>query len=411
MAALPQPHRRSRRPRKVLVLGRAAGFVHSSIPLAARTDRGDRARRRAPGRRPSPTTPRTSTRRTSNQVRRDLPGEHDRALPRRSARCRGDRGPPQGAARLRARRQGPRRHPCRDATRITQKPGAAAAPARARRRAARRPRRRQCRSSAAATGTRRTRCSAARSSPRSRTRGSTRSTPTKAGRVAQADFPRRFAAVMPPPPRLAGAARRPRSRRRRPARPRHPGRHLARVQQLIGGFFKFHWNDGQTITVKIDEPDHPLNAPFKGQRRYVMVDETYTFGRDTYSRENLRVLTSIDYAAMSAEDKAKEQYPRADGDYALSWIRREGQGRVFYMRTATTRRSTHQAAARAPARGHAVRARRSAGRDKVRVAVSIGRRSSSWRHRPPLRIDQREIRSVALHRPQRLLDRLDGRRR
>jgi type 1 glutamine amidotransferase len=33
---------------------------------------------------------------------------------------------------------------------------------------------------------------------------------------------------------------------------------------------------------------------------------------------------------MSAEDKAKEQYPRADGDYGLSWIRREGQGRVFY---------------------------------------------------------------------------------
>ena len=34
---------------------------------------------------------------------------------------------------------------------------------------------------------------------------------------------------------------------------------------MIGGFFKFHWNDGQTITVKIDEPKHPLNAPFKGQ--------------------------------------------------------------------------------------------------------------------------------------------------
>jgi len=33
---------------------------------------------------------------------------------------------------------------------------------------------------------------------------------------------------------------------------------------------------------------------------------------------------------MSAEDKAKEKYPRSDGDYALSWIRREGKGRVFY---------------------------------------------------------------------------------
>ena len=100
--------------------------------------------------------------------------------------------------------------------------------------------------------------------------------------------------------------------------------------RIIGGFFKFHWNDGQVITVKVDEPDHPLNAPFKGQPPLQVIDETYTFGRDTYSRRNLRVLTSIDYAAMSAEDKAKEQYPRPDGDYALSWIRREGQGRVFY---------------------------------------------------------------------------------
>ena len=35
---------------------------------------------------------------------------------------------------------------------------------------------------------------------------------------------------------------------------------------------------------------------------------------------------------MSDEDKAKEPAAtaRTDHDYALSWIRREGQGRVFY---------------------------------------------------------------------------------
>ena len=42
------------------------------------------------------------------------------------------------------------------------------------------------------------------------------------------------------------------------------------------------------------------------------------------------MLTSIDYSKMSAEDKALESNPRADHDYALSWIRHEGQGRVFY---------------------------------------------------------------------------------
>ena len=100
--------------------------------------------------------------------------------------------------------------------------------------------------------------------------------------------------------------------------------------RLIGGIFKFHWNDGQAVTVKVDEPEHPLNAPFKGHLPLRVVDETYTFAREFYSRRRVRVLTSVDYAAMSAEDKAKEQYPRSDGDYPLSWIRREGQGRVFY---------------------------------------------------------------------------------
>ena len=100
--------------------------------------------------------------------------------------------------------------------------------------------------------------------------------------------------------------------------------------RLIGGIFKFHWNDGQVVTIKVEEPDHPLSAGFKGQLPLRVMDETYTFARDFYSRQNVRVLTSVDYAAMSAEDKAKEQYPRPDHDYPLSWIRREGKGRVFY---------------------------------------------------------------------------------
>ena len=100
--------------------------------------------------------------------------------------------------------------------------------------------------------------------------------------------------------------------------------------KMIGGYFKWHWNDGQLITVKVDDPSHPINAPFKGKPQLQIVDETYTFGRSSFSRQNVHVLTSIDYDKMSAEDKAKERFPRADHDYALSWIRREGKGRVFY---------------------------------------------------------------------------------
>jgi type 1 glutamine amidotransferase len=101
--------------------------------------------------------------------------------------------------------------------------------------------------------------------------------------------------------------------------------------KMIGGFFKFHWVDPQLITVKIDDPKSPLTQMFGG-KEFDIHDETYTFAQDSFSRTNVHVLTSIDYAKMSDEDKAKEPAgtARMDGDYALSYIRREGQGRVFY---------------------------------------------------------------------------------
>ncbi len=98
---------------------------------------------------------------------------------------------------------------------------------------------------------------------------------------------------------------------------------------LIGGYFKFHWVDPQLITVKIDDAKSPLTAMFGG-REFEIHDETYTFEQESFSRRNVHVLTSIDYDRMSAEDKQKEVKPRTDGDYALSYIRREGKGRVFY---------------------------------------------------------------------------------
>ena len=98
--------------------------------------------------------------------------------------------------------------------------------------------------------------------------------------------------------------------------------------KMVGGYFKFHWVYPQALTVKIDDPTSPLNAMFHG-REFEIHDETYTLVQDSFSRKNVHVLTSIDYAKMSPEDKAKELYKRSDGDYALSWIHREGKGRVF----------------------------------------------------------------------------------
>ena len=101
--------------------------------------------------------------------------------------------------------------------------------------------------------------------------------------------------------------------------------------EMIGGFFKFHWSYPTLIPVKIDDPHSPLTSMYP-PRGFVIVDETYTFAQDSFSRKRVHVLTSVNYAKMSAEDKAKEPAAtrRTDGDYALSYIQRVGSGRVFY---------------------------------------------------------------------------------
>jgi type 1 glutamine amidotransferase len=144
----------------------------------------------------------------------------------------------------------------------------------------------------------------------------------KAGKLAQADFAQRFATVMPQAAPGGGG--------RGPAGPPGGSPLWPEFNKMNGGYFKFHWVDPQVITYKIDDPKSPLTSMFKGAP-LVVHDETYTFNQESFSRDNVHVLTSVDYSKMSDDDKAKDPTPRTDHDYALSWIRREGQGRTFYM--------------------------------------------------------------------------------
>jgi type 1 glutamine amidotransferase len=137
------------------------------------------------------------------------------------------------------------------------------------------------------------------------------------GKVTRADFVAHFNSLLPPPDM------------RRLGLESKPVLQWPEFNKLIGGYFKFHWPDPQLIYVKIDDPNSPLTAMFHG-KEFEIHDETYTFEQDSFSRRNVHVLTSIDYSKMSAADKAKEVNPRSDHDYALSYIRREGKGRVFY---------------------------------------------------------------------------------
>jgi type 1 glutamine amidotransferase len=102
--------------------------------------------------------------------------------------------------------------------------------------------------------------------------------------------------------------------------------------KMMGGLFCGHpWTAGCTVQVKLDEPDHPLNACFHGES-FKVTDEIYQF-KDPYSRTNQLVITSLD---MSDPDTkaVKGGHPnviqRTDNDFGVTWIRKEGKGRVFY---------------------------------------------------------------------------------
>jgi len=108
--------------------------------------------------------------------------------------------------------------------------------------------------------------------------------------------------------------------------------------EMLGARFDSHaW--GQFVaTVQIDDSNSPLTAMFHGkdirikEEVYVFADKAsrkdYWFDHQPYSREKLRILLSLDTSEMDPAKRAKGG--RADNDYAISWIRRYGQGRVFY---------------------------------------------------------------------------------
>jgi len=101
--------------------------------------------------------------------------------------------------------------------------------------------------------------------------------------------------------------------------------HLKELAEMYGGQIMGH--RGGVWWVKPDEPEHPLCAPLEG-RSFEVHDEIYVFRkpltREPMTREGIRVMLSLDLA------KTEDPKLRGDGDYALSWIRSYGKGRVFY---------------------------------------------------------------------------------
>lgn len=89
------------------------------------------------------------------------------------------------------------------------------------------------------------------------------------------------------------------------------------------------WGPKETITIKIEDPQHPINSAFKGQS-FEIQDEVFQF-RHGYSRDTLRVLLSIDTDETDMSPSRRFLPERTkDRDFAMSWIRLYGRGRVFY---------------------------------------------------------------------------------
>ena len=96
--------------------------------------------------------------------------------------------------------------------------------------------------------------------------------------------------------------------------------------EMMGGYFDGHpWSANSTVTLKIDDPESPICKAFEG-KPFTITDEIYQL-KGPYSRSRLHVLTSID---TTKTDMTKSGIHRTDGDFAVSWIRNYGKGRVFY---------------------------------------------------------------------------------
>ncbi|MGN0847852.1 MAG: ThuA domain-containing protein [Kiritimatiellia bacterium] len=109
---------------------------------------------------------------------------------------------------------------------------------------------------------------------------------------------------------------------------------------LVGGIFRGHpWGAGGTWAFKVEDAANPICAPFKGCAggRFTRSDEIYQQGSPFYDRAKLHILVSLDLADPTTAGVSGQA--RADRDYAVSWVRPYGAGRVFYTSFAHDRRA------------------------------------------------------------------------
>jgi type 1 glutamine amidotransferase len=100
--------------------------------------------------------------------------------------------------------------------------------------------------------------------------------------------------------------------------------------QMVGGTENggHLWN-GETMTIKIDDPESPIDKVFGGQE-FQIADQSFQL-QEPVLRDHLHVLTSIDIVKTPFVPGRHIFPTRAqDKDFPVTWIRSYGKGRVFY---------------------------------------------------------------------------------
>lgn len=86
------------------------------------------------------------------------------------------------------------------------------------------------------------------------------------------------------------------------------------------------WN-GEVMTMKVEDPDNPINAAFGG-KNFQIADQAFQL-QEPVLRDHMHVLLRVD---PEKTGPARRILPvrQQDMDFPMSWIRRQGKGRVFY---------------------------------------------------------------------------------
>jgi hypothetical protein len=93
--------------------------------------------------------------------------------------------------------------------------------------------------------------------------------------------------------------------------------------EMIGGFYDEHpWGTFEA-PILVEDPTFPGMQQWP--RSFVLRDEIYQM--KNYSRDKVRVLMRLDPTKLDLKNK---NVHRTDGDFAVTWAKSYGKGRVFY---------------------------------------------------------------------------------